>query len=441
MGIFGKKYEGGFMDVIRCDKKDYLIWKWSPSGSFGSSDKENSIRYGSSLRVKDGEVAVFVYTQENGTVQDFIIGPCDTTIKTSNLPILTSIVGLAFGGDSPFQAEIYFINLSGNLQLKFGVPFFDVFDPRYTDFAVPIAARGTITFNITNYQEFIKLNRLVNFEIEDLNKQVKDTISKYVKNIISNLPIDKNIPVLQIERKLLEINEIVAKQVQPRLEKDFGINIKAIDFEGIEADKSSNGYAELMKITAEQVSKTTFAQTEVNIKNIQDLQQLNIKNTEEALKIQREEAQRLQKLQTETNYISTHSMNQQAEVLKKAAESLGSMSAMDSGSDGGMNPAGMMTGMMMGSALGNQMVGMMNNLNQTNTNTPPPPPISQYMLHQNGQNLGPYTLTELTQLIQQGQVSQKTYVWKQGMANWELAGNIQEITSLFGMTPPPPPTI
>jgi membrane protease subunit (stomatin/prohibitin family) len=60
------------------------------------------------LRVKDGELSVFVYQQKDGSMQDFIIGPYDQTIKTVNFPVLTSIVGVAFGGDSPFQAEIYF---------------------------------------------------------------------------------------------------------------------------------------------------------------------------------------------------------------------------------------------------------------------------------------------------------------------------------------------
>lgn len=92
------------MDVIRCDKVDYLTWKWGPFGESGSSSKENSIRYVSSLRVKDSEVAVFVYQQDNGVNQDFIIGPCDSTKKTANLPILTHIVGLTYGGESPFQA-------------------------------------------------------------------------------------------------------------------------------------------------------------------------------------------------------------------------------------------------------------------------------------------------------------------------------------------------
>ena len=98
MGFFGRKNEGGLMDVIRCDEKEYLIWKWRPAGQdAGSTKKENSIRYGSSLRVKDGEVAVFVYKQRDGSMQDFIVGPYDETIKTANFPVLTSIVGLAFG--------------------------------------------------------------------------------------------------------------------------------------------------------------------------------------------------------------------------------------------------------------------------------------------------------------------------------------------------------
>ena len=88
--------KGGFMDEIRCDEPSYLIWKWHPAGSQqGNNNRENAIRWGSSLRVKDGEVAVFVYKQKNETMQDFIVGPFDQIIKTANFPVLASIVGLA----------------------------------------------------------------------------------------------------------------------------------------------------------------------------------------------------------------------------------------------------------------------------------------------------------------------------------------------------------
>ena len=446
MGLFSSKKEGGMMDMIRCDEQEFLIWKWRPEGNeVNSTNKENSIRYGSSLRVKDGELAVFVYKQKEGEMQDFIVGPYDQTIKTANFPILTSIVGLAFGGDSPFQAEIYFINLSGNMQLKFGIPYFDVFDPRFIDFAVPIAARGTITFNITDYKGFIKLNRLINFELDDFNKQIKDAVTKYVKGVITNIPADKGMPVLQMERKILEINDIISGYLKSRLENDFGVNMKGFDLSAIEADKESEGYAELRKMTAEQTIKTTVAQTDVNIKNLEDIQKINAQNMEETLRVQREEAQRAQKLQTETNFIGAHALNQQTEVLKTGAESLGNMGNIGGGGGGGeMNPAGMMTGMMMGGAMGNQMAGMMNNMGQNmnqQQNTPPPPPQIQYSVSVNGQTAGPFNWQQLQQMIQNGQLTKNTHVWKQGMAAWEIAGNVQELASLFGAVPPPPPPV
>ena len=440
MGLFGNKSEGGMMDVIRCDEQEYLVWKWRPSGEATSTKKENAIRYGSSLRVKDGEMAVFVYQQKDGALQDYITGPYDQTIKTANFPVLSGIVGLAFGGASPFQAEIYFINLSGNIQIKFGVPYFDVFDPRFLDFAVPIAARGTITFNITDYQNFIKLNRLINFELEDLNKQIKDAVSKYVKAVITNAPVDNNMPVLQMERKLLDINDLIASKIKDRLEADFGVNMKGFDLASIEVDKESEGYAELRKVTADQTTKTTVAQTDVSIKNLEDMQSINAQNMEETLRIQREEAQRSQKLQTETNFIGTHALNQQTDVLKTGAASLGNMG--DMGGGGGMNPAGMMTGMMMGGAMGNQMAGMMNNMGQNmqqQQNTPPPPPTISYSVSVNGQTAGPFNLEQLQQMVQNGQLTENTHVWKQGMAAWEIAANVEELVNLFGAVPPPPP--
>lgn len=443
MGLFGNKSEGGLMDVIRCDEQEYLVWKWRPSGEANSTKRENAIRYGSSLRVKDGELAVFVYQQKDGSMQDFIVGPYDQTIKTANFPVLSSIVGAAFGGASPFQAEIYFINLSGNVQVKFGIPYFDVFDPRFLDFAVPMAVRGTITFNITDYKGFIKLNRLINFELDDFKKQIKDAVTKYIKGVVTNIPADNGIPVLQMERKILEINDLVAKYLGSRLETDFGVNMKGLDIAALEVDKEAEGYAELRKVTAEQTTKTTVAQTDVNIKNLEDMQGINAQNMEETLRIQREEAQRAQKLQTETNFIGAHALNQQTEVLKTGAESLGNMGNMDmGGGGGGMNPAGMMTGMMMGGAMGNQMAGMMNQMGQNmnqQQNTPPPPPQIQYSVSVNGQTAGPFNWQQLQQMVQNGQLTKNTHVWKQGMAGWEVAGNVQELANLFGAVPPPPP--
>ena len=444
MGLFGKKSEGGLMDVIRCDEQEYLVWKWRPSGEANSTKKENAIRFGSSLRVKDGELAVFVYKQNDGENQDFIMGPHDQTIKTANFPILTKVVGSAFGGASPFQAEIYFMNLSGNVQIRFGIPYFDVFDPRFLDFAVPMAVRGTLTFNITDFKGFIKLNRLINFELDDFKKQIKDAVTKYIKAVVTNIPADNGMPVLQMERKILEINDLVAKYLGTRLETDFGVNMKGLDIANLEVDKEAEGYAELRKVTAEQTTKTVGAQTDVNIKNLQDTQKINATNMEETLRIQREEAQRAQKLQTEGQNISVHQLNQQTKVAQTAAESMGKMGGGGSGKGGGgmMDPGSMMASMAMGGAVGSGMAGavggMMQGMNEQKQ-TPPPPPLVQYNISVNGVQSGPFGWEQLKQMVEAGQITKGTHVWKQGMAGWELASDVEELASLFGAVPPPPP--
>ena len=441
MGLF-RSSEGGFMDVIRCDEPEYLVWKWRPASSTETTRKENAIRYGSSLRVKQGEVAVFVYSKEGGITQDFIVGPHDETIKTANFPILASIVGAAFGGESPFQAEIYFINISGNNQLKFGIPYFDVFDPRFTDFAVPVAVRGTLTFNLTDYQSFINLNRLIEFSKEDLFEQIKAAISKVIKQVVSNIPAETQMPVVQIERKIQEVNDRISPEISSRISQDFGLNFKALDLSAIEIDKTSEQYSKLMAITADQVSKTVEAQGEINIKNIADTQVINAENLEETLRIQREEAQRAQKLQTETNFINTHAINQQADVLKIAAENLGNMSQTGGGDSSGMNPAGLMTGMALGGAMGNQMAGMMSQMagavNQPQ-NTPPPLPVESFFIVLNGQQAGPFKMAELLQLVTTNQITKETLVWKAGMTAWEKAENVAEFSTLFSQLPPPIP--
>lgn len=453
MGLFGRGNSGGLMNVIRCDEQEYMVWKWRPEGQdVNSTSRENAIRYGSSLRVKDGEVAVFVYKGQNGLMQDFIEGPFDDTIKTTNFPVLASIVGMAFGGESPFQAEVYFINLQSNNQLRFSVPYFDVFDPRLPDHGVPMAVRGTITFNITDYRGFIKLNRLVNFDHDQFMTQIRSALQKYIKGVVMNVPQEMSMPVVQMERQILSINERVEGYLKPRIENDFGVNMKGFDISELEIDKDSPYYEELRQLTAGNTAKTMNAQTDLGIKNMQDTQRINLANMEETMRIQREEAQRAQRLQTETNFMGAFGVEQQTEVLKAGAQSLGQMGSMDAGGQGGggMNPAGMMTGMMMGGAMGQQMASMMQNMGQQMQgamNTPPPMPNVQYHISMNGAQAGPFNMQQLAQMAQNGQLTPQTYVWKQGMANWELAGNVAELATLFAppapgsMPPPPPPSI
>lgn len=420
MNFFGNS-EGGFMDVIRCDEQEYLVHKWSPNGIANSSDKENAIRFGSTLRVKDGEVAVFVYKQQDGTMMDYIVGPVDKLIKTINLPILTELIGLAYGGESQFQAEVYFINLSGNVQIRFGIPYFDVFDPRFIDLGIPCAVRGTITFNITDYKNFIKLNRLINFEIGDLKRQIEDFFTRKAKSIILNLPTDTGIPVVQLERKIDEINAILQEKIQSTMQNDFGINLKRIDISAIEIDKTHPNYMQLKKTTADQQSRFIDAKTGIEITNL-----------DETTRIQRKDME----MGVEGKNFAVHKLNQQTEVLKSASGNLGGIGDGNLGGGSGFNPAGIMTGMAMGRVMGDQLGDMMNSTNST----PPPPPVLIYHIALNGQQSGPYTIDQLKEYAVTGQFTKLHHAWKQGMTEWIQVEDIAELAGVFAQVPPPPPS-
>ncbi|SEH50692.1 protein of unknown function [Ruminococcus flavefaciens] len=442
--------KGGFMDEIRCDEPSYLIWKWHPSGvKLGESNRENSIRWGSSLRVKDGEVAVFVYTQRNGIIQDFIEGPFDQTIQTKNLPVIASIIGIAYEGGTPFQAEVYFINLARIIQVRFAIPFFDVYDPRFSDFGIPVAVRGTISFKITDYREFIKLHKLNSFSLDDFQKQIRDAVSRHVKDAVTNAPATNNIPVVQLESKTAQINDIIESKIINHINETFGVTISSIDIGAIEIDKTSDGYTNLMAVTRDVTYMTVQAQTAANIKNIHDMQRIKAENYAEVLRIQREEAQYAQHKQTQMSNFAAFQTETQADVGIAGAQALGKMGEsgagnlnIGNGGAAGFNPAAMMAGMALGGAVGQNIAGTMNNIlsgsNQHNSLgiAPPPVPISSYYIVINGQSTGPFDIQTLTQMASSGQLAQKSLVWKNGMAEWAEAGGVEELKHIFSQTPP-----
>ncbi len=433
MGLFDKnKKAGGFMDQIRCDEPSYLIWKWHPAGAqAGEGNRENAIRWGSSLRVKDGEVAVFVYKQSGNVYQDFIEGPFDQSIKTANLPVIARIIGLAYDGGTPFQAEVYFINLAKVIQVRFGVPFFDVYDPRFPDFGVPTAVRGTISFGIKDYRAFIKLHRLINFSLDDFQRQIRDAVNRYVKDIVANTPAAHNIPVVQIESKVAQINDAVEFDIKERLADNFGVEVSGVDIGAIEIDKSSEGFRQLRAITADITTATIQGQTAANIENYA-----------ETLRIQREEAQYAQRKATQSANLNAYQIEKQAEVGVAGAEALGKMGAngaggVDLGGSAGFNPAAMMAGMALGGVVGQNIAGTMNQA--MSTAVPPPIPGVRYHVAINGQPAGPYDTAALKQMIVNGTLTAESLVWTEGMAAWAAAKTIAELQALFGAVPPPLP--
>ena len=70
---------------------------------------------------------------------------------------------------------------------------------------------------------------------------------------------------------------------------------------------------------------------------------------------------------------------------------------------------------------------------------PPPPPAAQYHVAVDGQTTGPFSLDDLRAKAQSGELTGDTHVWNEGMSGWQRAGDVDAFKSVFGAVPPPPP--
>ena len=426
MGIFNKIKKGGMVDVIRCDESNYLVWKWHPNKyEQGTLKRETAIRTSSILRVKTGEVAVFVYKQNDGTMQDYIIGPYDERLKTKNFPVLSSIIGLWYEGDTPFQAEVFFINISEAIQINFGVPYFDVIDPRFTDFQVPVAVRGTLTFKIEDYKSFLKFHQLITFNLDDLKNKINTTVVRYVKEVVTNAPVENDIPVIAIESNIDLINKKVESLVKERLSNLFGVSVTGLDLNAIEVDKDNEAYIELKRVT----KNITTNKVESDLLNYQ-----------EELRIRREEGQYASRMTTRQINIGAYQTQVSGEVGVAGAEALGKMGEngagnIDLGSQGaGFNPLTMMAGVAVGSAVGKNIAGIMDqSINQKDGSQVSPPiiPVTKFFVAKEGKPTGPFEITALRTMVSLGELNSDSLVWKEGMAEWQKAGLQSELTGIF----------
>lgn len=355
-------------------------------------------------------------------------------------------------------------NLSKGSQLNFAIPYFDVFDPRLQDYGVPVSVHGAVVYAIEDMDLFHSVNRNEGYSDETFKNKLRGQLTKFIKSVVSNAPSDAQIPVVQIERKIFEISELIQQRVTPQVEKLFGITIRSLDITGINVDKESRGYRELKALTADLEKERMMAQHNAQISNFnlnndlqqdmlkkqselnldamdrkqeldlggqEELQRMNLENQRETMRIQREEMQRASRLQTEQTFMGAHQANLNAGVLNNATDN--GINAFRQQSMGGMNNMGQMGGApqmpgQKGMGGAPQMPGMGTAVPQV-----------QYYIGINGQQYGPCDWNKLQQLVQQGQLTQQSYVWKNGMAQWEFAGNVAELATLFQGTAPQMP--
>jgi Putative virion core protein (lumpy skin disease virus) len=155
-----------------------------------------------------------------------LFGPGRHKLSTANIPLLSELVNLPFGGKSPFKAEVWFINKAHVLDMKWGTSTpLKLQDPKY-NIIVPVRAYGQLGLRIEDSRKF--LGKLVGtlgaFGREELSQYFRGLFLMNLSSILSSFFIHRKISVLEVHAYLAEISKHVLDNIKPALD-EYGIQI------------------------------------------------------------------------------------------------------------------------------------------------------------------------------------------------------------------------
>lgn len=346
----------------------------------------NDLRIGTQLVVYNGQIAYFV---KGGKVLDSFESGTHT-LKSENIPLLNKLVNLPFGGNSPFQAEVWFVNKLAVMDTKWGTPVpIQLEDPKY-GIIVPVRSFGQYGLRVADPRVFLDnlVGNMASFSVDKINSYFKGKMMSFFANLISDKLTKDNISVLNINSYLIELSQYVEQSLAEEFTK-YGLTFENFHIMSINVPEDDPSFKKL--------------------KEAKELQaQLNINGRE------------------------IYQMNRSFDVMDKAAAN-----------EGGGNFVGMGMGLGAGANLGNQLGVMMGGqpFGQLSATPPPIPQPIQFYVAVKGQQQGPFDISVLSSYIANGQITRDTLVWKQGMPSWTQASAVPELSQFFGTCPPPIPTL
>ena len=218
----------GIMDFIRGELIEIIQWTDDSRDtlSFRFPDEDKEIKRGAQLVVRESQVAQFVYLGQFGDT----FGPGTHTLTTDNIPILTTLKGWKYGFESPFKADVYFVNtrlFTGN---KWGTS-----NPvmlRDQDFGiVRVRAFGTYDFRVVDPPLFLK-------EVAGTDQQFRldefaDTMRSRIVSVFSDALATAKIPVLDVATRYQEVGEALLPILNPTLQSKYGLGIPSFNLENV----------------------------------------------------------------------------------------------------------------------------------------------------------------------------------------------------------------
>ncbi|MFP2995308.1 SPFH domain-containing protein [Spongiivirga sp. MCCC 1A20706] len=378
MGLFDeikKKLSHEFIDIVEwLDNTDNTI-------VHRFERYQNEIKNGAKLIVREGQTAVFV---SEGRLAD-VFAPGTYDLETKNLPILATLKGWKYGFNSPFKAEVYFVNTHLFTDEKWGTKNAVILsDERFG--LTEIRAFGTYSFRISDPGKFVvdvvgTDGHFTNFEV---NEHLKSLIATKFTDTIG----EANLPIEMYASNATELSETCREVMQPEFDR-VGIELERFYIENV--------------------------------------------SMPEDLKKEIMEYSRLDKLD-----MGKLAQFKAAKAMEAAAKNEGGTAGAGMGMGMGFVLAQQMGGMMNPGMMGGQQAAQQP---QAAAVPPPMPTAVTYYYAVNGAQQGPVTIDALRNLFAARTVNKDSLVWKQGMDGWKALKDVEELKSfLGGSTPPPLPT-
>jgi excisionase family DNA binding protein len=212
--------KGELIEIIEWtdDSRDTLSWR------FPDDDKE--IKNGAQLIVRESQVAQFVYLGQFGDT----FPPGKHTLTTDNIPILTTLKGWKYGFNSPFKADVYFVNtrlFTGN---KWGTS--NPIMMRDKDFGVVrLRAFGTFDFKIIEPKLFLKevAGTDQHFRLDEF----ADTMRSRIVSVFTDALGTAQVPALDVASRYMELGEALLPVINPVVLGKYGIEISSFILENV----------------------------------------------------------------------------------------------------------------------------------------------------------------------------------------------------------------
>ncbi|WP_455327545.1 SPFH domain-containing protein [Micromonospora tulbaghiae] len=371
------KLRGELIDIIEWldDSRDTMVWRFPRY--------QNEIKMGAKLVVRESQTAVFV---NEGKIAD-VFPPGTYTLETRNLPILSTLKGWKYGFNSPFKAEVYFVNTRQFTDMKWGTQ-----NPvilRDAEFGVVrVRAFGAFAARVVDASRLLR--ELVGTDPQFRTEEVQEYLRQLMVGRLGGALATAGVPLLDLAAHQDAIGRRLAAVLTEEL-AEVGIAIPKFVIENVSVPP--------------EVEQALDKRTSMGA--VGDLDR--------------------------------YTRFQAANAMEAAANNPGGEAGAGIGLGMGM-AMGQQMARTMGGGTATQPAPAQPAPAQPAAAEPPPlPGQAQWYVGVGGQRQGPYDLGGLAEQANAGALAADTLVWRAGMAQWQPAGQVPELAPVLASVPPPLP--